>query len=151
MPEAKHIYGTVKKGGTTALVARVVGTDGNPLEQANFAGDTSSSSGAQCDPPASYSVFLLNDQDEDDRTVVSGHDANAINVSDVIFDTLQTDNFWENDDGEQIDATGYNFRHTPDICPNPAFAIAGRHYLVEYRLQTLYGEVKLVTFVLRCI
>jgi hypothetical protein len=150
MPEPKHIYGTVHKGGTSTQVDRIVNEDGNNITQAAFAGGTSSSSG-DSGPPISYTIFLLNDQDEDDRTPVSGHENVALVASEVVFDVLQLDNLWQNDDGNNIDDDGYNFRHTPDITPDPAFAEAGRNYLVEYTLRPIAGQAIKVTHRLRCI
>lgn len=150
MPTGADTFGRVQKNATKTLMARLVNKDADLLTQAQFSSGSSSSDG-QCDEPVAYSIYLLDDQDPDSRTVVDGHDDVALYASDVIFDSLQTDDLWVDDDGNAIDATGYNFRHTIDICPDNAFALAGRNYLVEYRLQPLAGEVILVRFRLNCI
>ena len=94
---------------------------------------------------ATYSVFLLDDDDPDSRTVVVGHDGASLTVSAIIFNTLQTDARWT------VDSTGYNFRHTIDVSSNDAFTIAGRNYLAEYRLVPASGQVIIVRFRLNCI
>jgi len=125
-------YGTVEKGGTVTCLARVVGEDAAVINQASIS-------------TATYSVFLLDDDDPDSRTVVSGHDDASLTVSAIIFNSLQTDARWS------VDSTGYNFRHTIDVSSNNAFAVAGRNYLVEYRLMPATGQVIIVRFRLNCI
>lgn len=115
MVAAADTHAIVFKNGTSTNMARVVGADGANVTQSDI------TSGV-------YSIYLLDDQDADSRTVVTGHDAGALASANIIFDTLQTDAVWTKDD------TGYNFRHTPVISVNAAFAIAGRNYLVEYTL-----------------
>jgi hypothetical protein len=61
-------------------------------------------------------------------------------VANCIFDTLQTDPIWT------VDAIGYNFRHVLDVSAHPAFAIAGRRYLIEYQLTPTAGQTILVRF-----
>ncbi len=116
------IYVTAFKGGTARLCARVY-LDGADIQRA----DVSS---------IAYSIYLLDDQDPDSRTAVTGHSAVSLTINDVIFDELQTD----------AQASDYNFRHTPPISTNPAFAIAGRNYLVEYTITPTSGEKVLVRF-----
>ncbi len=125
-------YGAVEKGGTVTCLARVVGEDAAAINQTTVSTVT-------------YSVFLLDDDDPDSRTVVSGHDGASLTVSTVIFNSLQTDARWS------VDSTGYNFRHTIDISSNDAFTIGGRNYLVEYRLMPSSGQVIIVRFRLNCI
>ena len=125
-------YGTVEKGGTVTCLARVVGEDAVAITQTTIS-------------TATYSVFLLDDDDPDSRTVVVGHDGASLTVSAIIFNTLQTDARWT------VDSTGYNFRHTIDVSSNDAFTIAGRNYLVEYRLVPASGQVIIVRFRLNCI
>jgi len=132
MADAADIYGTVLKSGTATFLARVVGNDGAAVVRADISS-------------ASYSVYLLDDQDADGRAAVSGHAGVSLTVADVVFDTLQTDARWT------VDATGYNFRHTIDVSVGAAFAVAGRRYLVEYQLTPAAGQVILVRFRLNCI
>jgi len=125
-------HGTVFKGGSATCLARVVGHDAAPITRT----DVSS---------IEYSIYLLEADDPDSRTAVDGHDQVALDKISVVFDSLQTDARWTRD------AVGYNFRHTISVTSNDAFAVAGRDYLVEYRLSPCNGQVILVRFRLHCI
>jgi hypothetical protein len=127
MADATDIFGTAFKNGSATLLARVVGGNGQPVVQADIAS-------------ASYTAYLLDDRDADSRTAVTGHTAVSLVVADVIFDTLQTDALWT------VDDVGYNFRHVLDVSANPAFATAGRRFLVEFKLIPNTGQVILVRF-----
>ncbi len=127
MSQAADIFGTAFKEGTLTLLARVVGADGQPVQPGEI-------------NAAGYSIYLLDDADADGRTAVSGHTDVALVPGDVLFDTLQNDALWE------VDEVGYNFRHEPDVSQYPAFAVAGRRYLVEYRLLPAAGQVIVVRF-----
>ena len=76
----------------------------------------------------SYSVYLLDGGKPECRMSVRGHFNVALNVSDVLFNQLQKNPHWTEDD------TGFNFCWTLNISNDNAFALAGRHYLVEIRL-----------------
>ena len=127
MAEAIDIHGTAFKNGSVTLMARVVGAAGANVVQADINTIT-------------YSVYLLDDQNPDDRTAVDEHTNVSLTVSEVIFNTLQTDALWT------VDATGYNFCHTLDVSTYPAFAVAGRRYLIEYELTPAVGQIILVRF-----
>jgi len=127
MADATDIHGVAFKNGSTTLLARVVGSDGQAIVQADISS-------------AKYSVYLLDDQDADGRTPVSGHADVALEVADLVFNSLQTDALWT------VDAVGYNLRHVLDISENQAFTVAGRRYLVEFELTPGSGQVILVRF-----
>ncbi len=127
MAEALDIYGSAFKNGTVTLLARAVGDDAQPLAIADV-------------DSIEYTIYLLDDQAPDQRTAVEGHTDVSLTVAEVMFDSLQTDAIWT------VDATGYNFRHTPDVSEHQAFAVAGRRYLVEYRLSPPGGRIILVRF-----
>ncbi len=130
---------TFKQGSVTNM-ARITGSDGQILVRSQFDLGTSSSSSSGVDARANYTIYLLNDQDSDDRTPVTGHENIAVDIATVLFNTLQTDDRWTEDD------TGYNFRHVLDVSGDEAFAVAGRNYLVEYRLVPTGGQVILIRF-----
>ena len=127
MAEAIDMYGTAFKNGSVTLLARIVGGEGANIVRADVVA-------------AKYTVYLLDDQNPDDRTAVAGHTDAALAVTEVIFNTLQTDAIWT------VDAIGYNFRHVVDVSAQPAFAVAGRRYLVEYQLTPAVGQMIWVRF-----
>ncbi len=127
MAEAIDIHGSAFKNGSATLLARIVGQDGDNILQSDV-------------NTIVYTVYLLDDQDPNTRTPVTGHTDVSLTVADIIFNTLQTDAIWT------VDATGYNFRHVLDVSSNPAFAIAGRRYLVEYQLTPAVGQMIIVRF-----
>ena len=127
MPDAADVHGTAFKNGSVTCLARVLGNDASAIEQADI------SSGV-------YSVYLLDDNDADSRTAVTGHVAGELTIASVIFDTLQTDDLWS------VDSTGYNFKHVIDVSSNQAFATAGRRFLIEYTLTPASGQVIKVRF-----
>ncbi len=118
----KDIYVTGFKNGPVALYARVL-KDGADIRQADAASIV-------------YSVYLLDNDDPDARTLVEGRDAVSVEVAEVIFDTLQSD----------LEASNYNFKHVVPVGATPAFAVAGRNYLVEYAITPVAGEIILVRF-----
>lgn len=125
-------YGTVFEGGTATCLARVVGHDAQTITRADILS-------------IEYSIYLLDENDPNSRTLVNGHDAVALDKIGVMFDELQTDACWTRD------TTGYNFRHTLDVASAAAFVLCRRDYLVEYRLTPYSGQVVLVRFRLHCI
>jgi hypothetical protein len=124
---ANDIHATAFRDGTTTLRARVFFNGAN-LKSSDVA-------------TISYSIYLLNDSDKNYRLEVDGHAAVSLSPADVIFDSMQTD-------GE---AACWNFKHMPSIAAHPAFATAGRHYLVEYKITPTAGEIVLVRFVVKVI
>jgi len=131
MADAADIQGQAFKNGSAILLARVLGADAAPIVQADL-------------DSAKYSIYRLDRQDPDSRAPVSGHDDAELNVAELIFDELQTDDLWT------VDQTGYNFRHTVDVSQDQAFANVGL-YLVEFELNPDSGQVILVRFQLNVI
>jgi hypothetical protein len=127
MAEAMDIFGAAFKNGSATLMARIVGSNGVNITQADIA-------------TIRYSVYMLDDQNPDARTPVTGHSQVTLLVYSIVFNSLQTDATWT------VDAVGYNFRHILDVAANPAFPVAGRRYLIEYALTPLSGQVILVRY-----
>jgi hypothetical protein len=127
--DAVDTYGNTFKDGSAVLLARVVDENADLILQAGISA-------------AEYTIYLLDDQDPDTRTAVTGHTGGALVVADIIFDTLQTGAEWT------IDGTGYNLSVTVDVSADEAFAIAGRRYLVVVTLIPTSGQPILVRF--RC-
>ena len=129
----QDVFFQVPQGSAPILMRRITGNDGSNIVQADIASGV-------------YSIFLLDDQDADSRTAVTGHAAVSLTVASVMFDTLQDDDLWNDRDD-----TGYNFRHQIDITLGDAFTIAGRRYEVEYTLTPASGQVIVYRFVGDCI
>jgi len=127
MADAIDVHGGVHKNGSATLLARVVGADAQPIQQADIAS-------------AEYTIYLLDETDPDAGTAVTGHTAVEVTVADLIFDTLQKDALWD------VDPIGYNFRHVLDVETAQAFAVAGASYRIVFGLTPAVGQVILVRF-----
>ncbi len=139
MPTAQHHSGVVLKNSAPIFLARVVGNDGAYLVQANLSS-------------IAYSIFTLNPNDPDTETAVaSAHTAAALTISAVVWDTLQLDNLWRNDDGDLVDALGYNFRFQPVISSAQAFPVAGAMYGVRVTMTPSSGQKVVLFWKVRCI
>jgi hypothetical protein len=131
MASAKEITRGVFKNGSAVFMARVVGNNGVAVKQADLSA-------------AEYSVYLVEAGTDDDDVVVANHDAVALTVSAIIFDTLQTaDQAWILAGG---DATGYNLRYELDVATVQAFTVADRYYRVIFTLTPVSGQDILVRF-----
>jgi hypothetical protein len=123
MPQnASYTQAIAHRNGSLLLLARIVNWDNAAIQQADVAS-------------ISYTVRLIDEDDEYTTTVVSGHDGVAIAVADAIYDTLQTDSVWS------VDSTGYNFKHQLDVSSNQAFATRGRAYFVDVAITPVSGQV----------
>ena len=96
MASTSDIYGTVFKGGTATLLARVVGNAEPPIVRADTA-------------QIAYSIFLLDDDDPNRRDAVPGHDDVALGSPRRSAISFRPMPCWT------VDAIGYNFCHTPDV------------------------------------
>lgn len=132
MANAKDIQGTVFRNGTAVLLARIVDGHADAVNQASLTS-------------GSYTIFALTQDYPQVLTVVEGHEEVALDIEDVIFDSLQTDNGWT------VDDVGYNFRHELDVSEDEAFSEAGRVYQVRYELVPVTGQKIVFRFLLRCI
>jgi hypothetical protein len=131
MASAKEITRSVFKNGSAVFMARVVGSNGVAIKQADLS-------------TAKYSVYLVAPGTDDEDVVVANHDAVALTVSATIFDTLQTtDQAWILAGG---DATGYNLRYEIDVSTTQAFTVADRYYRVIITLTPVSGQSILVRF-----
>lgn len=127
MADASDIHGVVFKNGSATLLARVVGADGTHITQAQI-------------DSAVYTVYLLEDDDPDAATPVTGHTDVAVDVASLIYNTLQNDDLWD------VDDTGYNFKHVLDVSTDQAFATAGRSYRIVFQLSPTSGQAIIVRF-----
>lgn len=107
--------------GTSVFLARVVDAEKTAVTQASIAS-------------AAYTIYA-NPTNTSLGSAVTGHDDVSLDVSSVIFDTLQTDDLWE------TDGIGYNFKHTPSASSNFPFPNRGSEYILEYQLTPASGEI----------
>lgn len=107
-------------GGAIVVMNRLANVDGSLITQEHVA-------------EIYYAVYAVGPTGT--LEAVEGHDVKALDVEDVIFDTLQTGAPWDSDQ----DASGYNFRHTIDISEADAFPDWGRRYMVVYRVELVTG------------
>lgn len=119
MMGAEYIKGFVFEDGSASLMSRVIGSNGEAVQQADITG-------------ISMTVWDLSTETP---TEVTGLTDPV--VADTIFDTLQTDSRWTKD------STGYNFRH--DL-PPAAFPNGDRKYRVEYLFDPASGTDFFVVF-----
>lgn len=135
MVTAVDIVSPVFKNFSATPVARVTkdGAGAPPIVQADISA-------------IEYTIYLIDDHDEDNDTAVTGHTAVDLTSekSSIIFDTLQTpalDARWTRD------PTGYNFKHVLDVSTNQAFLVAGRRYRIVYTLTPTSGQEIPVRFI----
>lgn len=127
MAEACEIQGVAFQNGSAVLLARVVGANGELLTPVLI-------------QSAQYTITLLDDNDLSAATPITGHTAVPLNVSSLLRATPVVDDAWD------LDTVGYNFRHEINVTSAAAFALAGRHYRVQYALTPSEGQVILVRF-----
>ena len=132
MADASDVHGVVFKNGSATFLARVVGAQGTLITQAVVAS-------------AKYTAYLLDENDPDVATAVTGHADVSVDVASLIYDSLQNDDLWD------ADEVGYNFKHVLDVSSHQVFTIAGRIYRVVFELAPTSGQVILVRFRLHAI
>ena len=96
-------------------MARIVDINGSPIKQSDVDSIT-------------YTIYLLNEGEPEWRLSRGDQTEVELNVSDVLFNQLQKNPHWTEDD------KGFNFCWTLDVSSANAFVLAGRHYLVEIKL-----------------
>lgn len=127
--EARH--SSVFKNGTATFMARVVGSTGANIVQADVSAVT-------------YTIWQIDENAEDTDTVVTGHSAVTLTVANVVFNALQAgDARW---DATKLGG-GYNFLHQVVISTNQAFAIRGRRYRVRFEFTPTSGQKYHVEYV----
>jgi len=132
MPYASDIHGTAFKNGSAVLMARIVDSDGEYVQQSGISS-------------IEYSIYELDPCRPDNLSVVAGHDGVSLTVDDVIFNSLQSGGLWT------VDEDGYNFRHEIDVSQTEAFPKAGVQYQVRYEMLPTAGQKTIVRFQLRVI
>ena len=132
MAVAKDIHAVVFRNATATFMSRVENASGLAINQASIASIL-------------YTVYELSKDDPTVLTPVTGHQNVALNISGVVYDTLQLDSAWT------VDTVGYNFRHELDVSLNEAFPSAGKLYQVRYELTPVLGQKIVFRFQVRSI
>lgn len=132
MSVVSDTYGAVFAEGSVVNLARLETADGELVEPSSMAS-------------ASYSIVARDLCSGIGDTPVAGHLDQALVPSAVLFDTLQNGDIWDQDE------TGYNFRHEIDVTTDPAFPVAGKTYLVRYRLTPVSGQPVIFQFSIRAV
>jgi hypothetical protein len=127
--EDEDAHVSVKKGFTRLMRRRVRKWNGDDITQDYISTIT-------------YTAYLLDGHDADERTAITGHTAVSVSKADVIYDTVQSDNYCDD----------WNFSHVPEVDDAPLFTIAGRMYLVVYTITPADGSQDIpVRFFVSCI
>ena len=132
MPQANDIFGSAFKNGSAVLMARIVDSAGVVVQPSGV-------------DEIEYSVFELDPCRPDVLSVVAGHDGVALDVGDVVFNSLQTGGLWT------VDEVGYNFRHEIDVSEDEAFPKAGTQYQIRYQISPTNGQKTIIRFQIRVI
>lgn len=127
--------GSVLEGNDVWIVQRIVLPDGTNLVQSEISGSN-----------VHVHVFDLSlGQNSSRGEPVFEED---VDKTTVVFDTLQTDGYWNG-----LDEEGYNFRYqlqygaTHDAATGPHM-IGGRRYLVEFDANTTsYGRIRFASVI----
>lgn len=114
--QSSPIRGTAYQDSGVILMARVLGYDNAAINQASI---------------ASITLTVVDEKTDEAAEAVS------LDVSDVIYDTLQTGGPWTKD------SDGYNFRYDALASQRPE---GGRTYRYEFKLTPASGEPFWVVF-----
>ncbi len=113
MPDATIHKAKAFEDGPIALMARVIGSDGSNITQSSVTAVT-------------YAVYELDEYGDKVKEITAPA---GLTVSDVVFNSLQTNAHWD------ADSTGYNFRHDLPAASLPE----AKTYQVEYRFTPAGG------------
>jgi hypothetical protein len=125
MPAPFTIPGEVFEEQWPTVVARVVKADNSLIVQADVTAGTASAG-------TGIDLYVYNHPSLTPTTAI--YSALGGTVSSFIYDTLQTDGYWEGED-----ETGYNFRHTLDMTGAGLVADAGEKCWLKYRINMASG------------
>ena len=134
---AKKVWWSVAKNHAPIFLARVVDATAASVTQAAIS-------------TATYTISRLDPNDPDSRTAVTSHSAISLTVSAIIYNALQLDDLWKDDDGNYLDDSGYNLKVQPSMATAVPFAVAGAEYLMEVTLTPTSGEKILVRWFCKC-
>jgi hypothetical protein len=124
------MFGTVLVTGPVVLMARIVDSAGVTIRPSWIAA-------------IEYSILEWGQCRPDALAIIVGHDCVALDVNDVLFDSLEIDGRW------RTDFVGYNFRHEIALDRRGSFPKFGMSYEVRYTFTSTFGETSIVRFQLK--
>lgn len=129
MDQVRDICRTVIENDATVLMARIVDGTGALVRR-----DEVSLIG--------YSILERADHSDPDWRVLPEHDCVALDLNEVLLDSLANDRLWS------VDACGFNFRHK--LCTNRrGFPQPGAAYELRYLFVPKYSEPAVLRFHVR--
>jgi hypothetical protein len=131
MKSALSIRDTAFTTGFAILMARLVDGSGAAVRRADVLA-------------VDYSIYELDPCWPNNLTIIAGCRHIELDVEEVLFDAVQSDNMWT------VDDTGYNFRHEIRPARAQAFPKAGVDYELQYRFTSRCGQKITVRFRIRC-
>src|SRR5687768_14807630 len=96
MSESNRMRDAAVRTGLLVLLARIVDRRGAAIHPAGVSA-------------IAYSIFVSNPDQTGQVTPIAGHEGVALDVHQVLSDSLRTGGQWS------VDAVGYNFRHEIEI------------------------------------
>lgn len=87
-----------------------------------------------------YSIYELDPHRPDSTSIVDGREDIAVDVREVIRDSLMNGHEWA------LDAIGYNFRHDIELDRDKPFPKQGVSYQILYELTPTVGEKTIARF-----
>jgi len=129
MGQVREICRTVVENGAAVLMARIVDGAGTLLrpDEVSLIG---------------YSILERSERDDANWQALPEHDCVALDVNEVLLDSLTNDRLWS------VDACGFNFRH--ELRPNRhGFPRPGVVYELRYLFVLKYGEPAILRFQVR--
>jgi hypothetical protein len=118
--------GIAIENGAAVLMARIVDGAGRSIRQVEVAA-------------IAYWIYEIDDRLPRGR-VAAGHDGVALDVSKVLFDSLQAGGLWS------IDVSGYNFRHEFDVPHDDILFTAGACFDIRYEFTPMIGQKTIIRF-----
>ena len=91
----------------------------------------------------SYTLYVMDSRRPRKRRPLHGHMAVPLEITEVMFATLQCDVSWT------VDVCGYNFRHRIDCSRDRLVASAGARYEAFYLFTPIHGDDQYIRFQLR--
>jgi hypothetical protein len=118
--------GIAIENGAAVLMARIVDGAGRSIRRADVAA-------------VAYWIYEIDDRLPHGR-VVAGYDGIALDVREVLFNSLQAGGLWT------VDVSGYNFRHEFDVPPEEILVTAGARFDIYYEFTPMFGEKTIIRF-----